>query len=221
MQLISLRSTHGDPPADGLPQNWSIPDPLLTSLGHQQCQDLAEHLQQGSLAKQVELIVVSPMRRTLETAAGALGWLMDRGVPALCRGEWQENSAKPCDTGSPISEVKAQFPQFDFSQVDSIWPRKIDQYAFTENAVGKRGQTCRAWLKHRPEKVIAVVSHSAFLRTGVTPQRFANADYRVYDFAADGDALVERSLTAHNGGGMGKSPKGKFQPQPADFEIPS
>jgi len=34
----------------------------------------------------------------------------------------------------------------------------------------------------RPEQVIIVVSHSGFLRQGVTGCWFDNADYRVFDF---------------------------------------
>lgn len=51
--------------------------------------------------------------------------------------------------------------------------------------------------------------------------RYANADYRIFDFAPDTDAekpeLVEWSLTADNGGGMGKSEKGRAEIDARDF----
>lgn len=43
-------------------------------------------------------------------------------------------------------------------------------------------EVARQELKARKEKVIAVVSHSAFLRTAVANARFANTDYRIFDF---------------------------------------
>jgi hypothetical protein len=64
------------------------------------------------------------MRRTLQTAEQSLGWLMERGVPVILRAEWQENSAKPCDTGTAISEMEKEWPQFDWSSVDPEYPTK-------------------------------------------------------------------------------------------------
>ena len=64
------------------------------------------------------------MRRTLQTAEQSLGWLMERGVPVILRAEWQENSDKPCDTGTAISEMEKEWPQFDWSSVDPEYPTK-------------------------------------------------------------------------------------------------
>ena len=50
------------------------------------------------------------MHRTLQTATIALDWLLDKGVPAQADARWQENSAKPCDTGSALSAVAAADP---------------------------------------------------------------------------------------------------------------
>jgi hypothetical protein len=49
---------------------------------------------------------------------------MERGVPVVLRAEWQENSAKPCDTGTAISEMEKEWPQFDWSSVDPEYPTK-------------------------------------------------------------------------------------------------
>jgi broad specificity phosphatase PhoE len=65
-------------------------DPLLSDLGLKQSEELHQTLQNDlPLAQEIELIVVSPMRRTLQTAQFALKWLIDRGVPVLARAEWQ------------------------------------------------------------------------------------------------------------------------------------
>merc|ERR1712093_318946 len=137
-------------------RDYNIPDPALTELGFgTQCDVLAKHLENElPLAQEIELIVVSPMRRTLQTsqvskllawtlsplfsitALGyrsllwlikaltlsqqALGWLMKKGVPVVLRAEFQENSAKPCDTGSPIPEMEKEWPQFDVSAIRGI-----------------------------------------------------------------------------------------------------
>lgn len=143
-----------------------------------------------------------------------LGWLIDRGTPIILRPEWQENSAKPCDTGSPIPQVSKEFPEVDWSSVDPLYPSKTGLYAFTRQGLKQRGIEAKKWLKARPEKVIAVVSHSGFLRVGVSSCRYENADFRIFEFAeGDGEEgleLVEWEITEKKGGGLGKSDKGRF-----------
>lgn len=144
-----------------------------------------------------------------------------------------ENSNEPCDTGTKISIIQAEFPDLDLSQVDASWPDKItrredgsvNMYAWTREAVYARAQRALAKLHGRPEKVIAVVTHSAFLRLGISHTMYANADYRVFDFCPvktkDGGqeeyALEEWKQTKVPGGGMGRSPVGPWQSRPGDF----
>lgn len=142
-------------------------------------------------------------------------------MPVIPRAEWQENSAKPCDTGSPVDDLKKQYPDIDFSGLDPVFPAKTGLYAYTQKAVLERGIFARKWLKSRDEKVIAVVSHSAFLRTSVANARFANADYRIFDFK-DEDLnsveIQEWELTAEGPGGMGRSEKGWMTVEEGDFD---
>jgi hypothetical protein len=111
--------------------------------------------------------------------------------------------------------LKREFPQVDFSHVDPVFPDKLSpagaRYASTRRAILARGQSVLRELRERPEKAIIVVSHSGFLRAGVTGQWFMNADYRIFDFVetrgpADGSdvpVLKQRSETIK--GGMGWS----------------
>lgn len=141
---------------------------------------------------------------------------MEEGVPVALRAEWQENSAKPCDTGTEIKKMITEWPQFDWSNVDPVFPSKTGLYAFSKDGLTRRGIEARKWLKNRPEKVIAVVSHAGFLRVGVSYCQYDNADFRVFEFAEGGGdddvggRLVEWELTEERGGGLGKSLKGKF-----------
>ena len=89
---------------------------------------------------------------------------MERGVPVILRPEWQENSDMPCDTGTEISAMEREWPQFDWSTVDPEYPAKTGIYAFSKEGLTQRGIAARKWLRDRPEKVIAVVSHSGFVR---------------------------------------------------------
>ncbi|KAL5345539.1 hypothetical protein ACLOAV_009289 [Pseudogymnoascus australis] len=141
----------------------------------------------------IDLIVSSPMRRTLQTATNALGWRIAEGCPALALAEFQENSAKPCDTGSDAKAMAEEWRAFDWSTVDPVFPAKTGLYEFSKEALTRRGEAARRWLRGREEKVIAVVSHAGFLRVGVSYCAYDNADFRIFE-----------------GGGLGKSEKGVF-----------
>lgn len=73
--------------------------------------------------------------------------------------------------------------------------------------------------------MIAVVSHSGFLRLGISHAQYANADYRVFDFAPVKPlsartveySLIEWEETRRCGGGMGRSPQSMWAPRVGDF----
>ncbi|KAM5367366.1 hypothetical protein ACJA88_011618 [Fusarium oxysporum] len=190
-------------------KEWSLPDPPLTEKGEEQCAHLRENLISTFSDKADNIddvaIVVSPMRRTMQTAMLSLGWLVERGVKIEGNADWQENSSKPCDTGSPISSVSPSFPKVNFSSVDPLWPDKTspsaERYWYTKKSILARGQRALEDLKKRPEKLIFVVSHAGFLRLGVAGYWFFNSDYRVFDFDGQGIKQQEGTLA----GGMGLS----------------
>jgi broad specificity phosphatase PhoE len=168
------------------------------------------------------------MRRTLETMTIGLSFLIERGVPVLPDANWHENADKPCDTGNPMSIISKEFPQYDFEGVDPKWTDKTsdietNRYAFTEKAIVARGQACLKDLYSRPEKVIAVVSHSGFLRTAVCNRMFFNADWRVFEYDEEEMkkqgrfVLRESEETEKKGGGMGRSDVGVFGIVEGDF----
>ena len=105
--------------------------------------------------------------------------------------------------------------------MDPEWPAKTGKYTYGRDAVLQRGHDARLWLRRRPEKVVAVVTHSAFLRTSVAYSRFANADYRIFEFAEGEDnvALVQWQMSDVRGGGMGRSPRGRVGVEPGDFRT--
>ncbi len=134
-----------------------------------------------------------------------------------------ENYDGPCDTGSDRDSLATEFLDLDFSGLDPIYPEKSNHtvYAFKRSANLARGQACLRRLYARPEKVIAVVSHSGFLRTSISKRRYYYADYRIFSFRQDHQkgelSLVEDSHTSRNGGGQGRSPKGVHRVREWDF----
>jgi broad specificity phosphatase PhoE len=165
----------------------------LTEKGLLQCRDLAVKLKDMPLVAETGLVVVSPMRRTLQTLQASLGWLIDQGIPVIVDPDWTETSMNNCDIGSPIGDLISEFPNFNYEKVYPEWPRKFGRYEHTNVAVKERGFDCREWLKSRPEKVIIAVSHADFLREGICSTIFANATARVFDFAGSGNQLIEQA----------------------------
>lgn len=72
---------------------------------------------------------------------------------------FQENSGKPCDTGSPISELRKEFPSLDFELVVDGWNSKEGEWGPDEISLANRAIKMRKWLKDHPENEIIVVTH--------------------------------------------------------------
>ncbi len=141
-------------------------------------------------------------------------------MPAVARAEWQETTVNNIDIGRSISELASEFPAFDFSSVDPVFPKKEGLYEFSYEALLERGRVARRWLKERKEKVVVVVGHDGFMRVGICQRKFGNADFRIFEFEkGDGLELVEWESTEANGGGLGTCPKGVFGWLPNDFKY--
>lgn len=104
--------------------NHGLPDPELTPLGEEQARALTTRFPE--LAN-VELIVSSPLRRTIQTALLAFPSKLEGGMQVLALPEVQEASELVCDTGSPLPDIKAIFDGLpvDFSLVEPDWYVKV------------------------------------------------------------------------------------------------
>lgn len=162
-----------------------MPDPELTEKGIEQCRQLAEDLEARFTFTRDECrIVVSPLRRTLQTVQHGLQWLRDRNVPVEVRAEWQvglhprgtnsegsvrtdpiqETTDYPCDVGTELSVLEKDWPDFDFSTLDPVYPQKTGLYEASEDAFRRRASFAKRWLYERPEKCIVVVTREQLPR---------------------------------------------------------
>ncbi|KAJ9159253.1 hypothetical protein P3X46_024770 [Hevea brasiliensis] len=165
-------------------------DAQLTQLGWQQVDNLRKHVRTCGLFKRTELVIASPMLRTLQTAAGVFGGdgYTDRAdalplmvanagnsgraaisslnsppfiAVELCR---EHFGVRPCDRRGNMSDYQFLFPAIDFSLVetdeDVLWKANVREP--TEDLIA-RGLKFMNWLWTRKEKEIAIVTHSGFL----------------------------------------------------------
>lgn len=165
-------------------------DAHLTPLGWSQVDSLREHVTKCGLAKKIELVITSPLMRTMQTAVGVFGGgnyadgvsvspLMVEGAghsgreaisslncpPFLAVETCREHlGVHPCDKRSSVTEYRSLFPAIDFSLIendeDVLWEPDVRE---ANESVAARGMKFFDWLWTREEKEIAIVSHSGFL----------------------------------------------------------
>lgn len=109
------------------------------------------------------MIVVSPLTRTLETASLSFGAAHPEiGMLAseLCR---ERIAVYTSEGRARLSALKAAWPKVDFSEMseeeDSMFAHKE-----SDPLVARRALEFVDWLTKRPERRIAVVTHSVFLQ---------------------------------------------------------
>jgi broad specificity phosphatase PhoE len=154
--------------------NLWTPDNPLTKHGVRQCKRAREQWGR-KLFDEAELVIVSPMTRTLQTAYLINGsnfdarWLMT----PMCA---ETLSGATCDEGTPKTSQVGKLPWManvdGFSELAETWWLEERE----EEAVRAAGFL--KFLKSRPEKRIVVVSHGRFLKHA-TGEYLQNACLRI------------------------------------------
>lgn len=179
-------SAHNGLCAISLELTWcnAVADAPLTELGREQCTYLCKRTLE-SIQQRADLVVSSPLRRTMTTTLIGYSALLERlrkehpeqPTPILLP-LLQERNSHPCDTGSEV-EVLQKDPEFahlDYSTVEKGWNSKTGIYA-PENC-DERARLVRRWLLNRPEKEIVVVRchYCCFLRPLTRRGQVAHGD---------------------------------------------
>lgn len=165
----------------------------MTPLGKKQAASLAPQL--GKYHDKIDLVISSPLKRTLQTTKLGWGPAIERlgGIQkVLCLPEAQECNALPCDTGSPKETLSTnpEFADFDLSRLTPEWTSKTGFWA--PEAKLARGRWVRQFLRDRPEKNIVLVAHGDILRCitanegGESTYMWKNAEVREFVFEKEG-----------------------------------
>jgi broad specificity phosphatase PhoE len=139
-------------------KNWGMVDPELTPEGEQQVAELNRKMQ--PYLSDVELIVVSPLTRAMQTATGGLAGC---SAPYALLPILRERLGAPCDTGRTKSELVRCFPRIlsweGIDEMPEVWWSTETEYDLLE-----RVDLLKAWISARPEQVIAVVGHGGLIQ---------------------------------------------------------
>lgn len=160
--------------------DYTLSDPLITTLGTQQALDL--RTRSFSNQSRISLVVSSPMARAIQTAAiifePALTANGKCAEEILALPDLQETSDDACDTGLNPTTLEGAAIQHawpvDLSQVGEGWNDKSmsSRYSPAADAIRIRARAARNYLKYRLHELvqqgdgdcqIAVVTHGSFL----------------------------------------------------------
>jgi len=142
-------------------QAFRIPatiDSPLTQEGHLQSIELGHSWQNK---KDIELILVSPLTRALETCMNIFG---DTEIPIISNEFLREYpiGEDTCNKRSSLSLLKNRFPKIDFQldvDRDTLWK---EDYRENMIELEQRLEKMITYLQRRPEKNIAIIGHSSF-----------------------------------------------------------
>jgi broad specificity phosphatase PhoE len=168
-------------------------DANLSKFGVQQCNDFATDPSKSNIVQSAELLVVSPMNRTLQTASYCFPSLINR-IPWIAIENLRETTGlHPCDKRLTITQHKESYGHVDFEGIAHDADPMYHLYTLREphEDVRRRCREFLQWLRSRPEKDIIIVTHSAYLREMVgavleienSPNheiRFQNCECRTY-----------------------------------------
>ena len=166
-------------------------DATLTLKGIEQCRKLAKYTRNLEL----EAVLVSPMTRCLETARLSFPHIYGElhgnnegnnceHVPFIAYEEWRETVNFLCDSRRPRNILQKEYPHVNFDSIahghDPIWSYYENIFGpystytsrrESEDALSLYNRVHSAWkvLLSRPERRLALVSHSAFFMHMFTP----------------------------------------------------
>jgi len=135
-------------------------DTVLTPKGETQSLDLGKYWLNKN---EIELVIVSPLKRTLQTAYNIF---KDKDIPIISLEFTREYpmGLHTCNKRSNLEELKILYPTIDFSTIfenkDMLWNNKREE---TIGELNLRIGELYYYINNRPEKKIAFVNHSSFI----------------------------------------------------------
>ena len=165
MEIIFIRHGQGEHTLD-LPGSLQIQDPSLTQEGVNQ----AEALQSQFTLTERDLVVISPVRRTLETAKILTKDINCRKIvsPFVSPRMFPQNpewKTLPCDRMLDKELIKKEFPCFTIDEVlsEELWTSGINTMPEQEFSIV--AETFLTWCKSQGVEHIYIVSHDGTINS--------------------------------------------------------
>ena len=110
----------------------------------------------------IELILVSPLSRTLETMRTIF---KHKNVPIIALDELMEypHGNELCNKRKRISQLELVYPNIDFSNIKCDDDVTYDEFEETITQLQERQEVVKKFIRKRTENNIAIVSHSSWI----------------------------------------------------------
>lgn len=160
-------------------------DPPLTDAGH-------EATKQINLSAVPDLIVISPMTRTIQTAMNAFPSSIGSpptGTEVQIWPDLREAHDAICNQGISRADIAAKFPHLDFSECPEEWnhpPHTIETATIRAEKVRRRLQDLSKVYKN-----IALITHRGFIAFLVKGDRYDVCETRSYRFGTEEEAEAD------------------------------
>ncbi|KAI1457864.1 histidine phosphatase superfamily [Annulohypoxylon moriforme] len=198
-----------------------IPDPYLTTLGLTQCVQVQRIFRQD-----IDIIIASPMKRTIQTALFCFGQaIRDGSKNIILVPDLQEVGRDPCNTGSPPNVLVEEFGNvIDASRLGDSWYTEgsstnntdiLDRAVRARQAIATIIDEYKAGKPNLGNINVAIVSHGRFIQyltgdfvryrtpTEAYAAMWRNTGTRSYRFVSDTDLRLketDESSRARNNG---------------------
>ena len=133
-------------------------DPDLTDRGREQCERLRDSF---PYQDQVDCILTSPIRRTIQTALiGLEPAIKGKGLKLLLAPRAQETSSKASDTGSDLSKLQEEFKdKLDARRMDSDWNTNAGEWKMDNESIEQHVVEIRRVIKGLKHDHVVLVAH--------------------------------------------------------------
>jgi broad specificity phosphatase PhoE len=153
-------------------------DARITSLGRKQALNTQKKLKDVNF----DLMICSPLTRTMQTFSLIFPNPIANSIILPMVREHLDHS---CDVGRQPSVLQKEFPNFNFNEISKYWWNNdvpIDEKAINHETIedlDKRVAKFMNWIKARPEKKIALVSHGTFI-SRITHFFLDNCEFEIW-----------------------------------------
>ena len=143
--------------------------------------------------------MASPLKRTIQTCQIVFAPVVKRGQTILLIPLAEESSSEPMDTGSDESSLREAYGDLiDMRLLKDFagWNDNSGEFKVDTKSLIARARKLRQFLRARPEKNIALVSHGSFAHFIVgnidhegseVTRMWDNAEYRSFTFLSEDD----------------------------------
>ena len=135
-------------------------DTPLVQLGMEQSNGLRKTWEERD---ETELVIVSPSKRTLDTATNIFLGYTGKMLALDCVMEYPQGH-DICNKRKNKNYLSKLYPHIDFSYIKTNEPKWLERCEYLKE-LKARTEELKKFVQERPEKKIVLVSHSSYIKT--------------------------------------------------------